>query len=290
VTAVDTSAASIYLDVKILDIEGDVMGDWSPEHYLRYVDERSRPFTELLARVPDDVTTAVDLGCGPGHLTGVLRARWPGVRVVGVDSSPAMIDRARADDPDGTYLRGDVRDHAAGGVTDDADLVVSNATLQWVPGYRTLLPHLADRARHAFAFSVPGNHDAPSHVLLRTVASRRPFADVVGTVERRAVGDPADHLADLARPGWDVDVWETTYTHVLPDTDDGTHPVLRWISATGAQPVLHALAAHDAAHGTDLRARFLVDLGAELAAAYPRTSHGTPLTFRRVFTVARRTH
>ncbi|PFG42905.1 trans-aconitate 2-methyltransferase [Isoptericola jiangsuensis] len=264
------------------------MADWSPEHYLRYVDERSRPFTELLARVPGDVATVVDLGCGPGHLTGVLRARWPAAHVVGVDSSPAMIERARADDPDGTYLLGDVRDHAAGGVTDDADLVVSNATLQWVPGYRALLPDLADRARVALAFSVPGNHDAPSHVLLRAVAARAPYADVVGPVDRRAVGDPADHLADLARPGWEVDAWETTYTHVLPDTDDGTHPVLRWISATGAQPVLHALDAHDAAHGTTLRARFETELAAELSAAYPRTPHGTPLTFRRVFTVARR--
>jgi trans-aconitate 2-methyltransferase len=265
------------------------MADWSPEHYLRFVDERSRPFTELLSRVPGDVTSVVDLGCGPGHLSGVLRARWPGASLVGVDASPAMIDRARADDPGGTYLLGDVRDHAAGGVTDDADLVVSNATLQWVPGYRALLRGLADRARRAFAFSVPGNHDAPSHVLLRTVAAREPFADVVGPVERRAVGDPADHLADLARPGWDVDVWETTYTHVLPDADDGTHPVLRWISATGAQPVLHALDAHDAVHGTALRTLFDGELAAELAAAYPRTPHGTLLAFRRVFAVARRT-
>jgi trans-aconitate 2-methyltransferase len=264
------------------------MADWSPEHYLRYTDERSRPFTELLARVPGDVTSAVDLGCGPGHLSSVVRERWPGVHVVGIDASPAMVERAQRDDPGGAYVLGDVRDYAAGTLGDDADLVVSNATFQWVPGYRELLRPLADRARRVFAFSVPGNHDAPSHRLLRDVATRAPYADVLGQVPRRAVGDPADHLADLARAGWEVDAWETTYTHVLPDPGDGTHPVLRWISATGARPVLLALDAHDAAHGTSLRLQFETEFGARLADAYPRQAHGTPLAFRRVFTVARR--
>ncbi len=264
------------------------MADWSPTAYLRYTDERSRPFGELVARVRRDPASIVDLGCGPGHLTPVLRERWPDATFVGLDASPAMIERARTTDPDGRYELGDVRDVAAGrGLVpgaDGADLVISNATLQWVPGHRDLLGALASRARQTFAFSVPGNHDAPSHRLLREVASRAPYAAAVGPVERRAVGDPADYLEALAAPGWEVDVWETTYTHVL----DGDDPVLRWISATGAQPVLHALDAHDAAHGTGLRSRFDADLGAALREAYPRRAYGTPLVFRRVFVVATR--
>ena len=262
------------------------MADWSPTAYLSYTDERSRPFGELVARVRREPASVVDLGCGPGHLTSVVRERWPAARFVGLDASPAMIDRARASDPDGRYELADVRDHAAGrGPAGDADLVISNATLQWVPGHLELLPALAATARQTFAFSVPGNHDAPSHRLLREVAAREPYAAVVGPVERRAVGDPAGYLTALAAPGWEVDTWETTYTHVL----DGDDPVLRWISATGAQPVLHALDAHDAAHGTALRARFDADFGAALREAYPRRPYGTPLAFRRVFAVATRT-
>ncbi|MGW8565740.1 methyltransferase domain-containing protein [Isoptericola sp. NPDC055881] len=262
------------------------MADWSPTAYLRYTDERSRPYGELLARVQREPASIVDLGCGPGHLTPVLRGRWPDASFVGIDSSPAMIERARTADPDGRYELGDVRDHAAGrGPSPEADLVISNATLQWVPGHRDLLPALAATARQTFAFSVPGNHDAPSHRLLREVAARAPYAAAVGQVERRAVADPAEYLEILAAPGWSVDAWETTYTHVL----GGEDPVLRWISATGAQPVLHALDAHDAAHGTSLRARFDAELGAELRGAYPRRPFGTPLEFRRVFAVATRT-
>ena len=262
------------------------MADWSPSAYLRYTDERSRPFGELVARVVRDPASIVDLGCGPGHRSRSTGVRWPGASFVGLDASPAMIERARAADPSGRYELADVRDHAAGrGPDPEADLVISNATLQWVPGHRELLPALAATALQTFAFSVPGNHDAPSHRLLREVAGREPYSAAVGTVERRAVADPAEYLEILAAPGWSVDTWETTYTHVL----DGADPVLRWISATGAQPVLHALDAHDAAHGTTLRARFDAEFGAELRAAYPRRPFGTPLAFRRVFAVATRT-
>ncbi|GAA1991405.1 trans-aconitate 2-methyltransferase [Isoptericola halotolerans] len=263
------------------------MADWTPTDYLRFADERSRPFTELVTRVPGDHTSIVDLGCGPGHLTAVLRSRWPGAAVIGLDTSPAMIDRARQADPQGTYAVGDVTDYASGSSRDDADLVISNATFQWVPGHRDLLPALADRARRVLAFSVPGNHDAPSHVLLREVAAREPYATAVGPVEVRATGDPAEYLEILARPGWTVDTWETTYTHLLPPTD-GTHPVLRWIAATGARPTLAALAAYDAAHDTALQDAFEAEYSAALAEAYPLRPYGTALAFRRVFVVAAR--
>ncbi|WP_125775358.1 methyltransferase [Antribacter gilvus] len=262
------------------------MADWSPTAYLQFTDERSRPFADLLAHVPGDPATVVDLGAGPGHLTAHLRRRWPHAEVVGVDASPAMVERARAEDPGTRYVLGDLRDYAAATLADHdgpvsgADLVISNATLQWVPGHRDLLPALADTAAQTFAFQVPGNHDAPSHRLLREVAAREPYAAVVGPVTRRGSGDPADYLGDLARPGWSVDTWETTYLHVL----QGDDPVLRWISATGAQPTLAALEAADPA----LRARFETELGAALRDAYPRHEYGTPLAFRRVFVVAAR--
>lgn len=259
------------------------MSDWSPGDYLQFGDERSRPFVELVARVPALPSTVVDLGCGPGHLTAVLRDRWPAADVVGLDSSPAMIERATAGnaDPRARYVLADVRDFAHGrSEVTGADVVISNATLQWVPDHRTLLPRIADTARQAFAFQVPGNHDAPSHVLLREVAARAPYADVVGPVERRATSDPAGYLDLLARPGWHVDVWETTYTHLL----HGPDPVLRWISATGARPTLDALGAHD----PGLRLRFEAEYGAALREAYPERPYGTALAFRRVFAVATR--
>ncbi|MBL0886798.1 methyltransferase domain-containing protein [Myceligenerans indicum] len=266
------------------------MADWSPARYLQFSDERSRSFRDLVTRLAEllaarDVTPSdvVDLGCGPGHLTEVLRSHWPDTTVTGIDSSPAMIERAREHDRRTTYVEGDIADFAAGRLdVTGADVVVSNAALQWVPEHRDLLPLLRDRARQALAFQVPGNHDAPSHLLLREVAAREPYASALGApVTRRATDDPVGYADLLAAPGWAVDVWETTYTHVLAGPD----PVLRWISATGAQPTLHALEEADPA----LRARFEKDYGAALREAYPERPYGTPLAFRRVFAIASRT-
>ena len=70
---------------------------WDATQYLRFGGERARPFFDLLARVGAELPThVVDLGCGPGNLTAVLADRWPSAEVIGVDSSPAMIEAARS--------------------------------------------------------------------------------------------------------------------------------------------------------------------------------------------------
>lgn len=253
--------------------------DWDPQAYLRFADERSRPFADLLARVDVDPRQITDLGCGPGQLTPLLRSRWPAASVEGIDASPEMVQRAVADntDPLVTYRQGDLRAWRAGPI---CDLVVSNATLQWVPGHLDLLPGLADQlgTGGCLAFSVPGNFAAPSHALLRELAGAEPYAAHTAGLERPAAHDPATYLDALARPGWRVDAWESTYLHLLTGPD----PVLRWVAGTGARPVLKALGEVDPA----LRARFEADYAAALRAAYPPRAYGTVLPFRRVFCVA----
>lgn len=255
---------------------------WNPERYLAFRDERSRPFTELVARIPGAAETIVDLGCGPGHLTPVLRDRWPEAHIIGVDSSAEMIDRANGEnsDPLVRYELGDLRDwahsdNACG--SDPVDLILSNATFQWVPDQLELIPRLRDRLAPGgrLAFSVPNNFDQPSHRLLREVAERAPYAEhTAGLLRATGVG-PGTYLSLLAGPGWRLDVWETTYLHVL----DGEDPVFGWISGTGARPVLQALP-------DNLRAQFSTEYRALLRAAYPRQDWGTVLPFQRVFVVA----
>src|SRR6201999_4420289 len=74
-----------------------VMGavEWDPAQYRRFADQRLRPFRDLIASIDArDPALVVDLGCGPGHATALLGGRWPSAKVIGVDSSPAMIDAA----------------------------------------------------------------------------------------------------------------------------------------------------------------------------------------------------
>ena len=182
-------------------------------------------------------STVVDLGCGPGNLTGLLARRWPGATVTGLDSSPEMVEAARAAEPGLAFEVADLRDWAAGG--DPVDVLVSNATLQWVPGHLELLPALVSRVRPGgwFAFQVPGNFDEPSHTIRAELAAEAPYAEHVAGVAVPASHDPATYLDALAGLGCTVDAWETTYSHVLTGPD----PVFTWVTGTGARPTLQAL-------------------------------------------------
>lgn len=252
---------------------------WDPERYLTYADERGRPFVELLARVGASApTTVVDLGCGPGNLTTLLRDRWPDADVVGLDSSPEMIARAHEADPAITFEVADLRAWAVEAAAGSVDVLVSNATLQWVPGHLDLLPALVERVRAGgwFAFQVPGNFDEPSHTIRRDLAAEAPYVDHTRGVAVPSSHDPTDYLEALGACGCWVDVWETTYLHVLTGDD----PVFTWVSGTGARPTLQALPG-------DLRAAFEDEYRRRLRAAYPVRRGRVVLPFRRIFAVAR---
>ncbi len=254
------------------------MPTWDAQVYATFSDERGRPFADLLARVDASAPrTVVDLGCGPGPLTAGLADRWPGARVVGVDSSPAMIEAAQPlSGPRVSFVLGDL---ATWRPEHPVDVVVSNAALQWVPGHRQLLPGLVAALSPGgwLAFQVPGNFEAPSHRTLRTVAAEPPYAAHTAGLERPGVAEPADYLGDLVTLGCRVDAWETTYLHVL----HGPDPVLRWLQGTGARPYVDALP-------ETLRPSFTAALRERLAQAYPPAARGTVLPFRRLFVVAQR--
>ncbi|MBU2666650.1 methyltransferase domain-containing protein [Actinoplanes bogorensis] len=245
---------------------------WDPAVYRRFGSERSRPFFDLVNRVGAEKPRAVtDLGCGPGDLTLTLAERWPGARLTGLDSSPEMIDKANAHGGPAAFRVGDVREWHPG---PDTDVLVTNATLQWVPEHRELLTRWARELPPGawIAMQVPGNFGAPSHVLLREVGTRYG----VGHVLREApVGDPADYAALMNG----ADAWETTYLHLLPaDGDD--HPVLRWMEGTALRPVKAAL-------DENAWQSFRADLARELSGAYPVTGAHVAFPFRRIFVVAR---
>src|SRR3954465_9566551 len=251
---------------------------WDPDRYLVYADERGPPFTDPLHRV--DVAAparVVDLGCGPGNLTALLAARWPAADVVGVDSSTEMVARARGEERSG--VRFEVGDLRTWEPPAPVDVLVANATYQWVPGHIDLLPHLVEHVAPEgwFAFQVPGNHGAPSHVLLHDLAAEPRYAEFTAGVARPFSHDPEVYAEALLRLGLRVDVWETTYLHLL----SGPDPVFTWISGTGARPTLQALP--DA-----LREDFVSEYQARLRTAYPPGPHGVMLPFRRVFAVAHR--
>jgi trans-aconitate 2-methyltransferase len=273
-----------YLDIKILDMG---MGDmWDAGQYLRYGGERSRPFFDLIAQVgATDPGYVADLGCGPGNLTVALAQRWPGATVAGVDNSPEMIaaateaavEAAASAAANLTFQLGDVRDWRP---ARPVDVLVCNAVLQWVPGHQELLLNWADLLAPGgwLAFQLPGNFDQPSHGIVSELArSARWRAHLAAVQLNRQAGDPADYVELLARPGYQVDAWETSYLHILPGSD----AVLEWAKGTTLRPVLAALDPEQAA-------AFVGEYAERLRQAYKPRSFGTIFPFRRVFAVVHR--
>ena len=249
--------------------------EWDPQQYEQFAAQRSRPFVELLARVGATAPRrVVDLGCGPGTTTAMLARRWPDAQVEGIDSSPDMIDAAQPAD----RLSFRVGDIATWLPSDDADVIISNASLHWLPMHRELVARWAAAlpAGGWLAFQVPGNFGAPSHLLMRSLATTPRWAPALAGVLRHdeVVATPAEYATLLLDAGLAVDAWETTYVHVLPGSD----AVLQWVRGTALRPVMAALPERE--YG-----QFEAEYAAALRAAYPATGHGTVFPFRRIFAV-----
>lgn len=252
---------------------------WDPKQYAKYSGERARAFFDLVARIePEHARRVIDVGCGSGELTALLAERWPDATVLGIDSSPEMIARARQwADGRVSFVEADAAEWQA---PRDLDVLVTNAALQWVPDHLGLLRQWAARLKVGgwLGMQVPGNADQPSHALMRELAESPRWApQLTGVLHHDVVHSPSTYAAALLDAGLVVDVWETTYLHVL----SGPDPVLEWVRGTSLRPVLAVL------DDTE-RAEFEGELAHRLRAAYPVTTHGTVLPFRRVFAVAHR--
>jgi trans-aconitate 2-methyltransferase len=221
----------------------------------------------------------IDIGCGPGNSTAVLRRRWPLAQVTGLDSSAEMIERARRDAPDQQWICEDAATFRA----DKAyDLVYSNATLQWIPDHGDLVMRLweAVASGGALAVQVPANRESPLHRALRAVAASEPFRKHSEPVDRVFTYHPAGFYYDLLAPiARRYDTWTTEYLHVMQSHDD----LITWYTGTGMRPFLQAL--EDDAQ----RAAFQSSVLAEARSGYPLQSDGKLLfPFRRLFFVAYR--
>jgi trans-aconitate 2-methyltransferase len=253
---------------------------WDPTQYIRYADERGRPFIELVARVDvDEPHRVIDIGCGPGSLTRTLAERWPDAHVTGVDSSAEMIEAAAPLTEPGRldFVRADLREWRP---NEQVDVVIANAVLQWVPGHLDLLSTLAGwlAPAGALAFQVPDNFAEESHTIVRDLRRSPQWRDRLGADADRAAGveRPGTYLDALSEAGLHPDVWQTTYLHMLRGED----AVLEWIKGTALRPVLDLLADDPAA-----TQQFLDECAARLRVAYPEGQYGTLFRFRRTFAV-----
>jgi len=254
---------------------------WSAEQYRKFEDERNRPIRDLLAQIPGaGVATAVDMGCGPGNSTELLRDKFPDAAILGLDSSANMLGAARKRLPGVRFEQCDIDRWDDPG---PFDVMLANAVLQWIPNHGALLPGLVAKLAPGghLAVQIPDNLEEPAHVLMRETAATGPWA---GKLARASRARESRHGADwyysvLRRECAQADVWRTVYHHPLPG---GPGAVVEWFKGTGLRPFLEPLDEGE-------RAAFLARYEESLAGAYPTFPDGTVLLpFPRLFFLARR--
>lgn len=259
----------------------DASPTWDPRQYRRYQAERDRPALDLLLRVPSDMAPREiwDLGCGAGQHAALLKRRHPEARVHGLDLSAEMLDQAKALPVKVDWRHGGIADWAP---DEPVDLIFTNAALQWLPDHETLIPRLAQTlgAGGVLAIQAPLAAGTAHHAAIAATVGSGPWTGLLTGARPVSPLLSPDAYYDLLTPNCDsIDIWATTYQHVLWGED----PVLEWVKGTALRPYLSRLA--DPA----MRADFLSALGERLRRAFPvRADGSTLLPFPRLFLVAQR--
>jgi trans-aconitate 2-methyltransferase len=188
-----------------------VSRDWDAVTY----DRVSTPQVQWALKVLDRLhlngdETVLDAGCGSGRVTHMLEQRLPHGRVIAVDASPSMVEKARQ------ALRHDaevfVSDLTEIELDQVADTVFSNAVFHWIPDHDTLFKRLFAALKPGGQMVVQcggaGNIHA-FHEVLFEVAEEPPFADYIGGwTGPWNFASPAETAARLQAAGFvDAECW-----------------------------------------------------------------------------------
>ncbi len=212
------------------------MADWNPEQYRQFAKERGRAFYDLLEMIePARLDRAVDLGCGPGELTAAAAAQLDVGEMIGIDNSPAMLDKAA--EHVSANVRFEFGDIGEWKSTADFDLVLAAASLHWVPDHARVIGQWAAALRSGgqIAIQVPANSEQPSHVVAGEVAGREPYLSLFGPdgppldPVREYVLEPEEYAQILYDLGFERQLVRLqVYPHVLPSS----RHVVEWVRGT----------------------------------------------------------
>ncbi|MCI7690866.1 MAG: methyltransferase domain-containing protein [Oscillospiraceae bacterium] len=255
------------------------MADWNSAQYLKFKAQRTQPASDLAARIDINPLEIIDIGCGPGNSTRVVKDRFPNARAIGADSSENMLETARRDNPDCEFIQLD----AGGDLSEFSgkfDLVFSNACIQWIPNHSALLPNLFYMLKSggALAVQIPVNFDEPIHKIIGKITMSEkwrahfPNPRIFYTLTE---GEYFDILSDLTS---DFEMWKTIYFHRMPSYDS----IIEWYKSTGLKPYLDVLSDAE-------KEEFINDVRAEVEKAYPTQKNGEIIfRFPRLFFIAKR--
>lgn len=250
--------------------------DWEPELYLKFRNERTRPVIDLVNRISTDFIPEkiIDIGCGPGNSSQKLVRRWPSAYLVGIDSSSAMIEKAKADYPDQEWI---IADGASYNTRLRFDVVFSNSAIQWIPNHEHLLDkfHELLTDKGILAVQIPLFWDMPAGKALAKVTGYERWKKDLGSVsDIFTIHDNSFYYDQLSKYYNPIEIWQTDYMHILGSWNS----IMEMIRSTALKPYLETL------KNETVRIEFEDELFNEIKRNYPLQGDGKVLfPFRRLF-------
>jgi len=254
--------------------------DWNPNLYLKFDKERTQPSIDLVSRIIfNSPSRIIDIGCGPGNSTQVLVQRWPDSEIIGIDNSPAMIEKAKKDYPNQDWQ---LLDAGTDEIAGKFDIIFSNATIQWIPDHANLLKKFHNMLfdNGVLAVQIPLFWDMPLGKSIANIAENRRWkSETQDVTSLFTIHDSSfyyDILSDLFHS---IDIWETDYIHIL----DSQISILEMIRSTGLRPFLDRLQSEN--DKNDFEAMVLKEIKKD----YPLQKDGKVLfPFKRLFFTAKK--
>lgn len=248
---------------------------WDSKQYLKFQKERTQPSVDLADRLTvQSPERIIDIGCGPGNSTAVLKKRYPNAEIIGADNSENMISAAKEKYPDIEFLLCDASKDL-GNITGKFDIVFSNACIQWVPDHPKLLREMLSLLKEGgeLAVQVPMNFDQPIHKIINETVRSEKWREVFSEPRIFHTLAPEKYYDILAEISSDFEMWQTVYFHRMKSHSD----IIEWYRSTGLRPYLEALSPAD-------KEKFERDIFAEVEKAYPKQANGEIIfRFPRLF-------
>ena len=255
------------------------MSDWNPEQYEKFIKDRTQPAIDLANRLEvKEVKRILDLGCGTGNSTRILKDRFSDAMVFGADNSDEMLAKAKKTHPDIEFIHLDVGGDLSE-VKERFDIVFSNACIQWIPNHKILLPKLMSLIKHGgvLAVQIPIQSEHPVHIIMKELVITSKWKDKLSqrNYNNLSTSEYYDVLSGISD---DFEMWETIYCHRMPSYES----IIEWYKGTGLRPYLEQLSKTDAED-------FVRDVYRELKNRYRIQSNGEIMfRFPRLFFIAKR--
>lgn len=255
------------------------MKDWNPELYLKFNKERIQPAMDLLTRINvENPGKIIDIGCGPGNSTQILKQRWPDAKITGADNSPAMIQKAEAEYPDQQWILFDANKDTP---NEKYDIVFSNAAIQWIPNHSELIKKFASilNDNGVLSIQMPLFFDMEIAESIAEVASQPKWSKATEDVEDLfTIHHETFYYDQLSKYFNTIEIWTTSYYHIM----ESHEKILEMVRSTGLKPYIDRIPEQDIQEFESLILKRLLD-------DYPTQENGKVLfPFKRLFLLAQK--